>query len=221
MAQLNYLLPDAIHSYIQTETVREPEILRELREETAKRPDASWSSPPELGQLLALLVEITDARTILELGTFTGYGALWMALALPSDGKLIAIDVNEDAHSLGRKYWEKAGVAERIDLHVGEIDELLPPLVVALAGKVDFVFIDADKPGYGAYYETCIDLLRPGGIFVFDNVLQRGAVADPDGNPSSKHGRVMRDFNDRLRADDRISMSILPVGDGILLARKK
>ncbi len=221
MAQLNYLIPDPIHSYIQTATVREPDVVRELREETAKRPDASWSSPPELGQLLGLLVEITGARTILELGTFTGYGALWMALALPSDGRLIAIDVNEDAQAIARKYWEKAGVADRIELHVGEISDRLPPLVPGLVGKVDFAFIDADKPGYGAYYDTCIDLVRPGGIFVFDNVLQGGAVADPDAAPSRKHGRVMRAFNDRLRADGRISMSVLPVGDGILIARKK
>ncbi len=221
MAQLNYLMPDAIHSYIQTATVREPEIVRELREQTAKRPDASWSSPPELGQLLGLLVEISGARTILELGTFTGYGALWMALALPAGGKLIAIDVNENAHALARKYWEKAGVANRIELHVGEIGNRLPPLVPDLAGKVDFAFIDADKPGYGAYYDTCIELVRPGGILVFDNVLQCGAVADPDANPSRKHGRIMRTFNDRLRADDRITMSILPVGDGVLVARKK
>jgi predicted O-methyltransferase YrrM len=130
-------------------------------------------------------------------------------------------DVNEDAHALARKYWEKAGVANRIELHVGEIGNRLPPLVPDLAGKVDFAFIDADKPGYGAYYDTCIELVRPGGILVFDNVLQRGAVADPDANPSRKHGRIMRTFNDRLRADDRITMSILPVGDGVLVARKK
>lgn len=221
MSDYNYLMPDAIHEYLVSATVKEPDVVRNLREETALRPDSSWSSPPELGQFLALLIRISGAARVLELGTFTGYGALWMALALPEGGRLTAIDVNESAHILARKYWKKAGVADRIDLHVGEVSDILPKLADDLRGTLDFAFIDADKPGYGDYYDICIDLIRPGGVMAFDNVLQRGAVADPDANPGRKHARTMRNFNARLCGDDRISTVLLPIGDGVLIARKK
>lgn len=221
MSNYNYLLPDAIYDYLLSATVREPPVARELREETEKRPDGVWASPPENGQLLGLLVELTGAKTILELGTFTGYGALWMALALPPDGRLIAIDVNESALVLARKYWAKAGVADRIELHVGEVRDHLPALADGLRGRLDFAFVDADKPGYGDYYDACIELLRPGGLMVFDNVLQTGAVADPEAATGRKHARTMRDFNDRVIADERVSVSMLPMGDGLLLARKR
>lgn len=219
MSNYNYLLSDSIYDYLLSATVREPAALRELREETEKRPDGVMASPPENGQLLGLLVEITGARTILELGTFTGYGALWMALALPADGRLIAIDVNEDAQKLARKYWEKAGVADRIELHVGEVRDHLPALADELRGNLDFAFVDADKPGYADYYDVCIDLLRPSGVMVFDNVLQNGRVADPDG--PGKHTKTMRAFNEKVFRDDRVSMSVLPMGDGLLVARKR
>ena len=221
MSDFNYLMPDPLHDYLVDATVREPPVLGELREATARRPDGSWSSPPEVGQLLAFLVEISGARTVLELGTFTGYGALWMALSLPADGRLVAIDVNEDAHVLARAHWEKAGVAGKIDLHVGEVRDCLPRLADSLRGKLDFAFIDADKPGYGAYYDACLDLLRPGGMMAFDNVLQRGSVANPGAHADSKHARTMRGFNDRVIGDDRVSVSLLPVGDGLLLVRKR
>jgi len=218
MADYNYLMSAAIHDYIVATGVDEPDVLRELREETQARGDSSMSSPPEVGQLLAFLVELTGARTILELGTFTGYGALWMALSLPADGRLIAIDVNESAHVLARKYWDKADVADRIDLRVGEVRDHLPVVADEVRGSLDFAFVDADKPGYGDYYDVCIDLLRPGGVMVFDNVLQHGAVA---GDGHSKHAATMRDFNARLCADPRITTALLSVADGLLLARKR
>lgn len=221
MSDLNYLMPDHVHDYLVNASVREPAVIRELREATEKRPDSSWSSPPEVGQFLGLLVEVSGARTVLELGTFTGYGALWMARALPADGRLIAIDVNEDAHALAQRYWAKAGVAGKIDLRVGEVRDHLPNLVEELRGNVDFAFVDADKPGYGDYFELCLDALRPGGLMAFDNVLQHGAVADPAAHPQSKHAHVMRDFNARLFDDERVSLSMLPVGDGLLLVRKR
>lgn len=221
MSNLNYLMPDNVHDYLVSASVDEPDVVRELREATERRDDSSWSSPPEVGQLLGLLVEISGARTVLELGTFTGYGALWMALALPADGKLIAIDVNEDAHALGLEYWAKAGVDQKIDLRVGEVRDHLPTLTDEYRGRVDFAFVDADKPGYGDYYDMCLDLLRPGGMMAFDNVLQHGAVASPVDHPDSKHARVMHDFNARLFSDERISTSMLPIGDGLLIARKR
>lgn len=221
MSDDNYLMPDDFHAYLVATSVREPAVARELREETGRRPDRLWSSPPELGQLLALLIEIFGAKTVLELGTFTGYGALWMALALPADGRLVAIDVNEDAQKLARKYWEKAGVAGRIELHVGEVRDRLPALADDLRGRLDFAFVDADKPGYGDYYDMCLELLRPGGLMVFDNVLQRGAVADPEAHPRSKNAPLMRAFNERLYRDERVSVSMLPVGDGVFVVRKR
>lgn len=221
MSDYNYLMPEAVHDYLVETAVQETDALRGLREETRARPDGAWASPPEAGQFLSLLVEMTGARTILELGTFTGYGALWMALRLPSDGRLIAVDVNEDAHVLARKYWAEAGVDDRIDLRVGEISDHLPALRAELSGAVDLAFIDADKPGYGDYYDACLDLLRPGGVMVFDNVLQRGAVADPKSHPDGKHGETMNKFNVRVCDDERVSTSIIPLGDGLLLARKR
>ncbi|MEX2455611.1 MAG: class I SAM-dependent methyltransferase [Rhodospirillaceae bacterium] len=221
MAAYNYLMPDALHDYLVATSVDEPAVLRELREATDARPDGVMSSPPELGQFLALTIELTGAKTVLELGTFTGYGALWMALALPPDGRLIAIDVNEDAHGLARKFWAKAGVADRIDLRVGEVRDHLPAVADEIRGRLDFAFVDADKPGYGDYYDVCIDLLRRGGVIAFDNVFQGGAVADPESPPRRKHAATMRAFNDRICRDERVTTAMLPIGDGVLIARKR
>lgn len=221
MAANNYLLSDAIHRYIVATGVDEPDVLRELREETELRNDGSMSSPPELGQFLALMIGITGARTILELGTFTGYGALWMALALPADGRLIAIDVNEDAQTLARKYWAKAGMDKKIDLRVGEVRDHLPKVAEEVRGTLDFAFVDADKPGYGDYYDVCIDLLRRDGVMMFDNVFQGGSVVSPDTPPRRKHAATMHRFNERVCSDERVTATILPIGDGVLIARKR
>ena len=218
MALSNELIPKEIHRYLVAHSVREPEPLRGLREATALRPDAEMQSPPEVGQFLALLVELTGARKILELGTFTGYGTLAMALAMPEDGRIVACDVNVDAHRLARRFWGEAGVAGRIELRVGECADAIAELIAeGCEASFDFAFIDADKPGYTDYYDACFTLLRPGALMVFDNVFMRGAVAQQ--TPGRRHTAAMQSFNRRLHADERISLSMLPLGDGLTLAR--
>ena len=218
MALANDLIPDEIHRYLVARSVRELAPLRRLRAATASRPDANMQSPPEVGQFLALLVEITGARKILELGTFTGYSTLAMALAMPADGRIVACDGNVDAHRLARRFWHEAGVAGRIDLRVGECADAIAGLIAeGRAASFDLAFIDADKPGYTDYYDACFSLLRPGALMVFDNVLMRGAVARR--TPGRRYAAAMRRFNRRLHADERISLSMLPLGDGLTLAR--
>lgn len=219
MATQNYLIPDHIHDYMLRISLREPDVLKRLRQETAEFPKGGMQITPELGQFLRLLVELTGARNAIELGTFTGYSALSVALTLPADGRLIACDVNEEALAVARRYWAEAGVADKIDLRVGEISETLPGLVEQFdAGSFDFAFIDADKPGYVDYFEACLGLLRPGGLMVFDNIFMGGTVTDPD--TPRKYVDSMRAFNLRLLDDQRITLSTLPVADGVTLVRK-
>ena len=218
MTTENYLLPDDIHAYCRRVSLREPDILRRLREETARRPDAEMQISPELGQLLAFMVGLTGARQILELGTFTGYSALAMALALPEDGRIVACDGNETAHDMARSYW--AGVADKIELRVGECADSLTALIGEGARqRFDLAFIDADKPGYGHYLECGLELIRPGGLMVFDNVFMRGDVVYDA--PKGKYTASVQAFNEKLQADQRVDISTLPVGDGITLARIK
>ena len=218
MSRDNYLMPDHLHDYLQQVSLREPEVLRRLRTETAGFPGAAMQVSPELGQFLAFLVELTGAHRILELGTFTGYSALAMALALPPDGELITLDVNEPAHEIARRYWDEAGVSGRIDLRAGEISDTLPELFdEGRHGQFDMAFVDADKPGYGVYFEHCLELVRPGGVMVFDNVFMGGAVAEP--NPERRYVDSVKEFNLMLHGDPRVSISMLPVGDGITIAR--
>lgn len=175
---------------------------------------------PEQGQLMALLVRLIGARRIVEVGTFTGYSALVMALALPADGQLIACDVNEAWTSIGRRYWAEAGVADRIALYLAPalttLDELLAD---GAAGSVDLVFIDADKATYAAYYDRALRLLRVGGLILVDNTLWHGAVADP--SRTDRDTVAIRAFNQALVADNRIDLSLIPIGDGLTLARKR
>jgi caffeoyl-CoA O-methyltransferase len=220
MTTENYLLPDDIHAYCRRVSLREPDILRRLREETARRPDADMQISPELGQLLAFMVGLTGARQILELGTFTGYSALAMALALPEDGRIVACDGNETAHDLARRYWATAGVADKIELRVGECADALAALIGEGALQCfDLAFIDADKPGYGHYLECGLELIRPGGLMIFDNVFMRGDVVRDA--PKGKYTASVQAFNEKLQADQRVDISTLPVGDGITLARIK
>ncbi len=220
MTTENYLLPDDIHAYCRRVSLREPDILRRLREETARRPDAEMQISPELGQLLAFMVGLTGARQILELGTFTGYSALAMALALPEDGRIVACDGNETAHDMARSYWAAAGVADKIELRVGECADSLTALIGEGARqRFDLAFIDADKPGYGHYLECGLELIRPGGLMVFDNVFMRGDVVYDA--PKGKYTASVQAFNEKLQADQRVDISTLPVGDGITLARIK
>ena len=213
-------LSDTLYAYLLDNSLRESEVMRRLREETATLPGAGMQIGPEQGQFMALLAELMGAKRCLEIGTFTGYSALAVAQALPPDGRLLACDVNEKTTAIARRYWAEAGVAERIELRLAPALETLAALIAEGAENTfDFVFIDADKTNYDAYYEMSLALLRPGGLIAVDNVLWDGAVTDsasPD--PST---RAIRALNAKVKSDQRVSCSLLPVGDGLLLALKR
>ncbi len=212
-------LTDKVYDYLLANSLREPPLLARLREETAAMPAASMQIGPDQGQFMALLVELIGARRTLEVGTFTGYSALVVALALPADGRVVACDISEEFTAVARRYWAEAGVADKIDLRLGPAVETLDALIAeGLSGAFDFMFIDADKQGYDAYYERGLALLRPGGLIAIDNVLWHGAVADPD--RQDEETRAIRALNRKVQADERVSISLVPIGDGLMLARK-
>ncbi len=220
MSRRSIRLSDALYDYLLQNSLREPEVLRRLRAETAKLPSAGMQVSPEQGQFMAFLVELTGARRCLEIGTFTGYSALWVALALPPDGRLIACDLNEETTAVARRFWQEAGVAGRIDLRIAPARDTLDTLVAeGAAGSFDFVFIDADKPNNAAYYERALTLLRPGGLVAVDNVLWDGAVTDSDRHDTDTI--AIRAFNRKVLSDQRVTCSMLPLGDGLTLARKR
>jgi caffeoyl-CoA O-methyltransferase len=209
-----------LYDYLLQASLREPPLLAELRAETAKLPMAAMQISPEQGQFMAFLVETIGARRTIEIGTFTGYSALCVALALPAGGKVIACDVSEEYTAIGRRYWSRAGVADKIDLRLAPaLDTLANLLAEGGAGSIDFAFIDADKREYNGYYEAVLKLMRPGGIIAIDNVLWDGAVADPAKQDDDT--RAIRALNEKLKADSRVSLSLLPIGDGLTLARKR
>ncbi len=221
MARQTVIFDDRLFDYIRSVSLRQPAILARLREETQRFPRAGMLLTPEQGQLLGLLVELMGARRIIEVGTFTGYSALWLALALPEDGRLICCDVDEESAAVARRFWTEGGVADRIDLRLAPALETLDSLIAGGgASTFDLVFIDADKANYLAYYERALTLLRPGGLVVIDNVLWGGEVADPT-ITDDETVAVLRDFNIRLHADSRVSLSLVPIGDGLTLARKR
>jgi predicted O-methyltransferase YrrM len=220
MGRRNVELSDQLEQYIFDNSSREPEVLSRLREKTASMPNARMQIGPEQGQFLALLVETIGARRALELGTFTGYSALWIALALPADGQLIACDVSQEWTSVGRPFWEEAGVASKIDLRLAPALTTLDALIAAgERDSFDFVFIDAIKEEYDAYYERCLTLIRPGGLLVFDNMFRGGRVADPDNHDGGT--QATRDLNAKLHRDERVAISLLGMGDGVTVARKR
>ncbi len=213
-------LTEDLHRYLLEVSLREPDLLTRLREETARRGDAGMQISPEQGQFMALLIELTGAKRVLEIGTFTGYSALSMALALPPDGRIIACDVEPETTAVAQRYWAEAGVAEKIDLRLAPALDTLDGLLVAGAAEsFDFAFIDADKENYVAYYERCLALLRQGGLLAIDNVLWNGAVANPAARDPDTE--AIRALNLRLREDPRISLSMVPISDGLSLARKR
>lgn len=219
MANKSLTVTDALHGYLVDATLREPPLLRELREETSRMPMANMQIAPEQGQFMALLVELLGARRTLEIGTFTGYSALCVALAMPRDGRLLACDISEEYTSVARRYWARAGVSEKIELRLAPAVETLDALLAeGGSGSFDFAFIDADKQGYDAYYERTLALLRPGGLVAIDNVLWGGQVADP--SDLTADTAAIRALNAKIRDDRRVSMSLVPVGDGLMLARK-
>jgi len=212
-------LNNFLYEYILSVSLREPEVLTRLREETLQQPMSVMLSAPEQGQFLALLAQLIGARKCLEVGVYTGYSTLWVALALPHDGSVLACDVSEKWTAIARRYWEEAGVAERIDLQLAPALETLDRLLAAdQAGSFDFAFIDADKENYPDYYERSLQLLRPGGLMVIDNTLWSGAVADT--TRQDPETCAIRALNDLVHADDRVQMSLLPLADGLTLARK-
>ena len=220
MSNRTIVLNDALYEYMLSVSLREPDVLSRLREETAKMPQHNMQISPEQGQFMALLVELTGASKCLEIGTFTGYSALSVALALPEDGQIIACDISEEFTSLAKPYWLEAGVAGKIDLRLGPALETLDALIAdGEGGAFDFAFIDADKVNYQGYFQRALDLTRTGGLILVDNVLWSGAVADPARNDDDTE--AIRAFNLALADDPRISLSLVPIGDGLTLARKR
>jgi predicted O-methyltransferase YrrM len=220
MSRRTWGIDERVRKYLLDHSLREPPVAAELRAATAQLPYAGMQISPEQGQLMALLVQAIGARRAIEIGTFTGYSALWVALALPADGRLVCCDVSAEWTAVGKPYWKKAGVAGKIDLRIGPAMETLDGLLAdGGAGTYDFAFIDADKTGYDGYYERCLVLLRPGGLIGIDNVLWGGDVADP--KKRSADTLALRALNKKLHGDTRVSLSMLPVGDGLTLALKR
>ena len=219
MASRNPFFPGKIARYIVEHSVREAEVLRELRDATASNPHAGMQIGADQGQFMALLVQAIGARRCLEIGTFTGYSALAVALALPEDGHIVCCDINEEWTAMARRFWKKAGVEHKISLKIAPALETLDEILQTERGKFDFVFIDADKENYGGYYERSLALLRRGGLIAVDNTLWSGAVADAKARDATT--RALRSFNDKLHQDSRIAVSLLPIGDGLTLALKR
>ena len=214
------LLPEYVERYVADEVTTQTALQRRLRAETAKLPNAGMQIGPDQGALLALLARTIGARRAIEVGTFTGYSALAVALALPADGKLICCDVSDEWTSIGRRYWQEAGVSAKIDLRLGPaLDTLSVLMRDAGASAFDFAFIDADKSNYDAYYERCLGLIRSGGMIALDNMLWSGNVADP--NLHDADTDALRALNAKIRDDVRVDACLLTIGDGVMLARKR
>ena len=220
MSNLQTPIGPELAAYIRSVSLREPDLLRRLREETAPRADASMQLSPEQGQFLGMLVRMTGATQALEVGVFTGLSSLHVALAMPAEGRLVACDVNAETTAVARRYWSEAGVADKIDLRIAPALETLDALLHDGAEEsFDFAFVDADKENYQHYYERVLKLLRPGGLEAFDNVLWHGTVIDDA--VQDKDTRAIREFNARLHVDDRVWLSLVAIGDGLTLALKR
>lgn len=212
-------LTDKLYQYLLDNSLREPEVLKRLRADTSALPFAMMQISPEQGQFMRLLVELMGARRALEVGTFTGYSAISIALGLPPDGRLITCDVDDDTTEIAHRYWTEAGLAERIELRLGVALETLDGLLAdGAAGSFDFMFIDADKSNYDGYYERGLTLLRPGGLVAIDNALWDGSVIDRHKQDHST--RAIRALNRKVHEDVRVGISLVPIGDGVMLARK-
>jgi predicted O-methyltransferase YrrM len=206
--------------YMRTVTLREPDLLQELRAETANLPNSNFQISAEQGQFMALLMHLIAARRTIEIGVYTGYSALVVAQALPEDGRMVACDIKEETTAIARKYWRAAGVERKIDLRIGPALDTLDNLIAGgEANRFDFIFIDADKTNYENYYERALVLLRPGGLIAVDNVLWYGRVIDASCDDPDT--RAIRAFNAKLKGDGRVWLSMLPVRDGLTLACKK
>jgi caffeoyl-CoA O-methyltransferase len=220
MSNKSINLTDNLYQYLLDASLREPESLKSLREETAKLPSANMQIAPEQGQFMALLVQLMGAKKTIEVGVYTGYSALAVAMALPDDGQILACDISEEYTAVARRYWQQAKVANKIDLHLAPATETLEQRIdEGEDSTFDFAFIDADKGNYTKYFDLCFELLRPGGLIAIDNVLWNGAVIDQQNQDADTC--AIRTFNQQLLSDDRVDISMVPIADGLTLARKK
>jgi len=220
MSNRTITMTDDLYAYLLDVSLREPALLKRLREETAAHPQARMQISPEQGQFMQLLAQLLGARRCIEVGVFTGYSSLAVALALPADGRILACDVSEEFTAVARRYWKEAGVTGKIDLVLAPATETLDArLKAGEAASYDFAFIDADKASYREYYERILKLLRPGGLLAVDNTLWSGRVLDADDR--SDDTTAIRAFNRSLHHDERVDLSLLPIGDGLTLARKR
>lgn len=219
MSNRTLTLNDALYDYLLSVSLQELPVLKELRERTAQLPMAQMQISPEQGQFMQWLITMLNARRTLEIGVFTGYSTLVTALALPSEGSIVACDISAEYTAIAQEYWRRAGVAARIQLHLQPALQTLQQLLdIGEANSFDFAFIDADKENYQHYYEAVLQLLRPGGVIAVDNVLWGGRVIDAAINDSSTV--AIRAFNQQLHTDRRVSITLLPLGDGLTLVRK-
>ena len=219
MTRKTLTINDQIYDYLLSVSLKETDVQRELRAETAKQPQAMMQISPDQGQFMALLVKLMDAKKIIEIGVFTGYSSLCMALAMPDDGRIVACDINKEYTDIARRYWQKAGVADKIELILAPAIQTLDQLLAnGEQESYDFVFIDADKPEYPNYYEQSLQLIRPSGLIVIDNVLWYGKPAEPD--EKDKDTQAIREFNQKLFNDKRVQISMLTIADGVTLAMK-
>jgi len=220
MSTKTILMDDQLLEYLRQNSVREPDVLQELREETQKLSNSGMQISPEQGQLMSMLVKLVNAHKIVEIGTFTGYSSTVMALAMPEDSQLIAFDISEEYTRTARIFWKKAGVDQRVKLVLGNAKESLKNFLQAGEQEsVDLAFIDADKSSYAEYYEYCLQLIRPGGLILVDNVLWGGQVADASNH--DKDTEALRIFNAALSSDQRVDLCMVPIGDGLTIARKR
>ena len=220
MSSRNPYIDERIYRYLLDHSLREPPVLAKLRELTHDMPSGLMQISPDQGQFMALLVRLLGARKIVEVGTFTGYSSTVMSLALPEDGRLVACDVSTEYTDIARRFWEEAGVAEKIELRLGPASDSLDALIwSAEVSTFDIAFIDADKVNYVTYYEKCLELLRPGGVVMVDNVLWQGRAADYEADDDDTV--AIRHLNAVIHRDDRVDCSLLSIGDGLTLARKR
>jgi len=220
MSSRNGFIETHIYDYILANSLRDRDALKRLRQETQAMPMGGMQISPDQGQFMGLLVELIGAKRVVEVGTFTGYSSIAMALALPADGRLFACDVSDEFTRIARRYWQEAGVADKIELRLGPAVATLDGMLAAgEAGCFDMAFIDADKENYDAYYERCLQLLRPGGLILIDNVLWGGRPADADEQSASTV--AIRALNAKVHADERVTASLLSIGDGLMLGRKR
>jgi caffeoyl-CoA O-methyltransferase len=220
MANDTIQLTDQLYDYLISVSLRESDALRRLRAETATLERASMQMSPDTGQFLAFLIKLIGAKRVIEVGVFTGYSSLAMSLALPDDGQLIACDVSDEWTAIGRRYWQEAGVNHKIDLRLAPAVQTLQQLIdEGHQNSFDFIFIDADKPNYDTYYEQAYNLVRSGGLICIDNVLWHGRVLDE--SRQDEGTQAIRVLNKKLSTDERVDLSLVPIGDGVTILRKR